>query len=223
MAREVLGQGEDGVLRVDGEGLAAGRAPGQEFNAIPSRNDVEDDHALAQAWTGKGFEMRDDGAVAGRPGNELGCARARFFHAGGEIEDARPRGGICERAAIVVAAAVFDVPAQPRALPAALIEELGHRDLIEGVELRRAVGGGAGDAKRALLMVALQGHEALDLRFERVQLAEIFFARGGAWIEAVVPLAADEEALLRGAAEQLFGDDRPAVVIASGYHLHIGQ
>ncbi len=102
-----------------------------------------------------------------------------------------------------------------------LVHVLGHRLAVESLDLGRVRAARARDREGATAGGIAPPRPAAHLRLELPQLAQIVGARAVARVEALVPLRAVEEPLLRLAAENLLGPHRFARRVAARERAHL--
>ena len=149
------------------------------------------DHLIRADIFADAFEKAArDPAVAFGPGE-----RAFFFgFAGGEIVDAGPGGGVFGERAVIVAAGVVHVPVHEARIAALLLEPVGKREAIQILILC-----GAAEFERDREFAA--GAEFCEEIFEMLKLVAIFLREADGGLEAVLPAAVEEKALLRSETE----------------------
>src|SRR5262249_35091338 len=157
---QVLRQGYHRVIGAEADGRVPGHVEGAYLDASLHRPHVGDEHSPADPGAGDTGEVIDEPAIALGPGDELGGLLAGPADAGREVEEPRVRRGGLQRGAVVVAAGVLDPPAEAAGGPALLLEEIGHGDPVERVELGRVGALGAGDGEGPAAAGVAESHPA---------------------------------------------------------------
>ena len=206
-----------GIQRVDVDAAIRRRRPGR----VHRRTQPVHEHAGADVRRQALHEMTDDAAVPLRPGQVFRIGRART-----EVVPAGPGRGGVERAAIVVAAAVVDVPAQPLGRPAGAVEIVAHGEPVERDDVRvgRACRARQRECPAAarIAIVAVAPRLGLE-RGEFRAGAGFLGVNQGPRGDLVAPLAVDEQPLLRRMAQMPRVVDRLPVRTVTLHQAHLDQ
>ena len=140
-----------------------------------------------------------------------------------EVPDARPRGDVLGRRAVVIPARVVHHPLQARRAEALGLHPLRHAQLVERRPLRVVARQRRRHRERLAPLRVPRRPERVHPRLEALRLRQVLRARARSQVQALVPLALVEEPLVRLADEQLLREGGQPLRIRPRDGAHLPQ